>query len=124
MRPDKDDGGNQKLDDRAGHALPLLVRAIQDFRAAKIFLSPVQEHQHTGGPEFVKVTRPAQARISGAAFHQILGLWKADDATQAPARPAGGRRPSRVLASRQAMVIGPTPPGTGVIAPACGSASA
>jgi hypothetical protein len=29
-----------------------------------------------------------------------------------------------VFCSKQAMVIGPTPPGTGVIAPACGKASA
>ena len=37
---------------------------------------------------------------------------------------SGGRRRVSVLCSRQAMVIGPTPPGTGVIAPATSTASA
>ena len=51
-------------------------------------------------------------------------------AQRAGVRPSGSGRPStrkvavRVLASRQAMVIGPTPPGTGVIAPATSAAAA
>src|SRR5438128_909950 len=44
-------------------------------------------------------------------------------------KPSGSARPARrcaattVLRSRQAMVMGPTPPGTGVIEPATSSAS-
>ena len=39
-------------------------------------------------------------------------------------RPLARQQAVRVLASRQAMVIGPTPPGTGVIAPATAAAEA
>ncbi len=45
-------------------------------------------------------------------------------------RPSGSAKPLarqqavRVLASKQAIVIGPTPPGTGVIAPATAAADA
>ena len=79
-----------------------------------------------------------RARPSGSAARvarKVAFAWNAEpelsgdrsrsnrpvSATQAGER---ARPPARVLASRQAMVIGPTPPGTGVIAPATSPTSA
>ena len=81
----------------------------------------------TGMTDGMEVT---YARIDAlereAARGRAVAGWRAWRARPAPqaVSPSGSGRPSdrqqavTVLASRQAMVIGPTPPGTGVIAPA------
>ena len=61
-----------------------------------------------------QVTRPAQARIAAADAEIGLGSERSCGHRHAALAAGGGQR----VGSRQAMVIGPTPPGTGVMAPA------
>jgi hypothetical protein len=71
-----------------------------------------------GGAKSVKAARPAQARNGGAAACEPFELWENRRVQAGTGTPRWRQAAVTVFASRQAMVIGPTPPGTGVMAPA------
>ena len=84
---------------------------------AEVLPQPAVEEE--AGPLAPHRLRPSGRRVQSGAAPGGQGV-----------RPSGSGRPFArqqavsVLARRQAMVIGPTPPGTGVIAPATSAAEA
>ena len=107
----------------AERAQQILAEQGEEEQDARPRSAPSGSPSRGGAPASAPRVRPAKigAQPGGSITTRKVTKAETNSSVTAPPAPAGRRArwaATRVLRSRTAMVIGPTPPGTGVIAPA------